>query len=217
MLAQLRKDVYVTRRGAVTTAALLALFALIGPWSTRTMGRTYVTLILPFAALSPPLDAVLCDERSRWDRFAATTPLGPWRPVLGRYLLAWGTLALSLGLVLLEERLVVWAAWTCFRAAWVYKTSGELLVGLALLAEAAALPVVYRLGSRWGRPALLVIWMAAAVGIWFAAASGRADALFGWLEERRWESAAALLVLNVLSVPLSVRFYARRQRGLYRI
>ena len=128
---------FLHTRDRVGYGLRLALFALISPWSTRTMGRTYVTLILPFAALSPPLDAVLCDERSRWDRFAATTPLGPWRPVLGRYLLAWGALALSLGLVLLEERLVVWAAWTCFRAAWVYKTSGELLVGLALLAEAA--------------------------------------------------------------------------------
>lgn len=215
MLAQLRKDFYVTRRSAVTTAALLALFSLSFLWETRTIGRMYVTLVLPLAALSPPLDAIACDERSRWDRFAATTPLPPWRPVLGRYLLAWGTLALCLVLALAGERLVVWAAWRYARAAWVQKTSVELLVGLALLAEAVALPAAYRLGSRWGRPVLLVLWGAAAAGIWSVTLQGRADALFGWLEERRWECAAALLALNALSVPLGVGFYARR-RGLYR-
>ena len=84
------------------------------------------------------------------------------------------------------------------------------------LAEAVALPAAYRLGSRWGRPVLLVLWGAAAAGIWSVTLQGRADALFGWLEERRWECAAALLALNALSVPLGVGFYARRRRGLYR-
>lgn len=163
--------------------------------------------MLPVFSLTISLNSVSTDE-GRWDLFAAVTPLRPWQIVLTKYLFAYGCLAVMTALAALAGGGGV-KLWT---------SAAVTPLGLAM-----ALPLLYRLGRRRGSAVLLAVWGALAALILGAARwdYGLVEAAFGWIEEDvpapglALGAAAVLAAASACSMALSIRFYARRQRGWY--
>lgn len=206
MLAMLRKDCYVMGR---YTVRLIIFWVFIAWMYAQVPGvdSGWMYAFMPVMASNIVLSSVNSDEVCRWDRFIAMTPLRPWQQVLEKYLLAYGLLVLLAALSALagQSGLSIWTA-----------------VVAALLFQAMGLPLVYRFGRHQGPTILLSVWGVAAAVI-LGMAHWRRDLLgkaFGWMGEIPMLALAAgavmvVFVINVGSVFLSVRFYARRQRGMY--
>lgn len=203
MLAMLRKDCCVV--GKYTAGLLVFWVILAGLYAgipEVDQGKWY--LMMPVLAANIVLAAISSDEVCHWDRFAAMTPLRPWQLVLEKYLLAYGLTAALAG-AKGRDGLDSW-----------------MVTVLALLSTVTALPLTYRFGRQKGSTVLLIVWGAAAALILGTAYFRYAwiEWAFGWLEEVPVPLLAAgggcaLLALNAGSVCLSIRFYARRQRGWY--
>jgi len=212
MRAMLRKDVCVMWKRAVSISVFLALFTAAAAWLSET-ALVYNAALLPVLALNLTLSSIAYDESCRWDRYAAMLPLPPWKTVVGKYVFSYAFLALAVVLGALGERLV-------YRATGKRGMDLGLMAALVLLAEATAVPLIYRLGARRGQTAVLLLWGGIAAVILGGAALGYADTMFGWLETipvgHLIPAAAAVLALaQAVSILLSIRFYARRQRGRY--
>ena len=212
MLAMLRKDWYVLRKYTVTLLVFWGFIAKMYSMAPGADGNIFYA-IMPAMASSVVLNSIAADEGCRWDRFIAMTPLRPWQLVLEKYLLFYGLTALLAAL--------------SFLAGWV-TTMGRgglnvwATVIAVLLFNAMGLPLVYRFGQPKGSAILLSVWGAAAAVI-LGAAHWRHELLgkvFGWMNDIPIPALTAgiivvLLAVNVGSVLLSIRFYARRQRGWY--
>lgn len=212
MLAMLRKDCYVMSKHMVgiilAWMGMSAMYAWIPGVESNAM-----FYLMPVMASTIVLNAVSNDQACRWDLFAAVTPLRPWEIVVGKYVFAYGILALLTGLGTL--------------AGWI-STLGKggsnmgTVVVLVSLMTALGLPLVYRFGRHKGATVLLVIWGLAAAAIFGAAHwnYGLIEAAFGWIDAVPVPVMMAgctviLAVLNICSVFLSIRFYTRRQKGWY--
>ena len=212
MLAMLRKDCYVVGKYTVTMLVFWTFMAGMYALVPGVDGNLFYA-IMPVMGANVVLNAVSSDQVCRWDRFIAMTHLRPWQLVLEKYLLAYGLIAL---LALLGAL-----------AGWV-TTMGHsglrmwTVVVTALLFNAMGLPLVYRFAQPKGSTVLLSVWGAAAAVI-LGTAYWRRDLLdraFGWMGEIPASALAAgtvavVSVVNIGSILLSVRFYARRQRGVY--
>lgn len=212
MLAMLRKDCYTMWKFTAVYAIVWMIMSGTFGWFSGTSGNSLYYL-MPVMASTVVLSAISSDETCRWDRFIAMSPLRPWQIVLGKYLFAYGVLALMSALSAL---------------AGLVSASGrggaELLteVVLVLLADALALPLVYRFGRQTGARILLMIILGLAVAILGPAHLNYdwIEAAFGWMDAIPVPALAAgiagiLLALHLLSFLLSVRLYTRRQRGWY--
>ena len=212
MLAMLRKDCYVMGKYTVT---LLVFWTFMAGMYAMVPGvdSSLFFAIMPAMGANAVLGAVSNDQACRWDRFVAMTPLRPWQLVLEKYLLAYGLMALLAVLGAL-------AGWASIMGRG--GLSVWTVVVAALLFNAMGLPLVYRFGRQMGSTILLSVWGIAAAVI-LGTAYWRRELLgkvFGWMGEvpppvLAAEIAAAVLVINIGSVLLSVRFYTRRQRGAY--
>lgn len=212
MLAMLRKDCYVMGKYAAGIIITWIVMAGMYAWISK-VESSFLYYFMPALSITIVRNAVSYDHERRWDRFAAMTPLRPWALVLEKYLLAYGALALMAGLGAL--------------AGWI-STLGKsganmwMPVVLALLMTATDLPVVYRFGRQRGAIILMVSWGLVAAAILGTAHWNYAliKLVFGWMEDVPFLALLAgiggmLLVVNAGSILLSIRFYARRQRGWY--
>ena len=212
MLAMLRKDFYVMGKYTVTLLVFWAVMAGMYALVPGVDGNMFYA-IMPAMASTLVLNAITNDQVCRWDSFAAMTPLRPWQLVLEKYLLAYGLTAL-LGVL---SALAGWISTADWGALNIW-----LVVVMVFLSNAMGIPLVYRFGRRRGSAVLLFIWGAAAAVI-LGTAHWRYELLsiaFGWMEDITLPAlaagtAAGLLIISTVSVPLSIRFYARRRRGLY--
>ena len=212
MLAMLRKDLYVLRKYTVTLLIFWTFMAGLYALVPGVDGNMFYA-VMPAMTANMAQGAVSNDRVCRWDRFIAMTSLRPWQLVLEKYLLFYGLTALLAAL--------------SFLAGWVTTMGrGGLNVWAAVIAvllfNAMGLPLVYRFGQPKGSTILLSVWGAAAAAI-LGTAHWRRDLLgkiFGWMNDIPVPALTAgiivvLLAVNVGSVLLSIRFYARRQRGWY--
>ena len=212
MLAMLRKDLYVLGKYTVTLLVFWTFMAGLYALVPDADGSMFYA-IMPALGANVVLNAVSNDRVCRWDRFIAMTSLRPWQLVLEKYLLAYGLTALLAAL--------------SFLAGWIATMGrGGLNVWAAVIAvllfNAMGLPLAYRFGQPKGTTILLSVWGMAAAAIlgtayWRHELLGKA---FGWMNDIPVPVLAAgiiviLLLLNACSILLSIRFYARRQRGWY--
>lgn len=172
----------------------------------------YCTFVVAWASMLP-FTTVGYDEQCKWNKLAAMMPYSKLELVLSKYLLGWlcilSAAALALTLPILTYPLFQrFGGWSAARPA-------PLTVFLSLCAAACVLavtlpPLLY-FGVEKGR--MVTLLMIALV----CGASGAVSTLLdggGTLPI----SAAALLpvlaaALTAVSVPLSIRLYARRQGG----
>lgn len=155
-----------------------------------------------YAALLP-YSCIAYDERSKWDQLAAMMPYTARDLVLSRYVLGWiaaaGACALSL---------VLQGVFSSLLDTGFYPVTLVLAFFACLATLALTLPLIFRFGVERGRLIMfLIIFLVC----------GSAGALGAVADAGARHSLAAVwllipisLVLTALSIPLSIRCYARR-------
>ena len=157
-----------------------------------------------YAALLP-YSCIAYDERSKWDQLAAMMPYTARDLVLSRYVLGWiaaaGACALSL---------VLQGVFSTLLDTGFYPVTLVLAFFACLATLAITLPLIFRFGVERGRLLmfLIIFWVCGSAG----ALGGIADATSGLPPAAVWLLLPVSLVLTVLSVPLSIRWYARRSQ-----
>ena len=155
-----------------------------------------------YAALLP-YSCIAYDERSKWDQLAAMMPYTARDLVLSRYVLGWiaaaGACALSL---------VLQGIFSSILDTGFYPVTLVLAFFACLATLAITLPLIFRFGVERGRLIMfliifLVCGSAGALGAVADTASGHPPAAV-------WLLLPVSLVLTALSIPLSVRWYAKR-------
>lgn len=157
-----------------------------------------------YAALLP-YSCIAYDERSKWDHLAAMMPYTARDLVLSRYVLGWiaaaGACALSL---------VLQGVFSTLLDTGFYPVTLVLAFFACLTTLAITMPLIFRFGVERGRLLMfLIIFLVCGSA---GALGGIADATSGLPPAAVWLLLPVSLVLTVLSVPLSIRWYARRSQ-----
>lgn len=92
MLSLLRKDWYTVRGQVIFYTIMWAALAGMLAWVPEK--HPTVSTLIPLLSANLVVLTIDADERWRWDRFAAMSPLRPWQIVLAKYVLAYSVLAL---------------------------------------------------------------------------------------------------------------------------
>ena len=200
MKALILKDTYVIWRQMKYFLVMILIFSALPNGFNNAFAVVYASM-LPYTALA-------YDERSKWDQMAAMMPYSTRDVVLGKYVFGWlciGAAAVLSGL---------------FQAVLSLVTDREVLPGTLVLSVLGALcilaitlPVMFRFGVEKGRLAMfLIIFLlcgtAGAIASITVSGDGGAFAFQGPILV---VMSIAALVLTAVSVPLSIRFYTKRQ------
>lgn len=201
MKALILKDTYVIWRQMKYFLVMLLLFCALPNGFNNAFAVVYASM-LPYTALA-------YDERSKWDQLAAMMPYSTRDIVLGKYVFGWlciGGAAVLSGLLQAALSLVIDRAFL----------PGVMALSVlgAVCIVAISLPLMFCLGVERGRLGMfLVIFLicggaGAIASIAEAMSRGTPFAFQGPI-------LAVLLitavVLTAISVPLSMRFYTKRQ------
>lgn len=201
MKALILKDAYVIWRQMKYFLVMILLFSALPSGFNNAFAIVYASM-LPYTALA-------YDERSKWDQMAAMMPYSTRDVVLGKYVFGWlciGAAAVLSGLFQAALSLV------SHREVPSGMLALSLLGGFCILA--ISLPVMFRFGVEKGRLAMfLIIFLVcgtagAIANIADSATGGTAFAFQGPVLA---VMLIAAVVLTAVSVPLSIRFYAKRQ------
>ncbi len=151
MRGLLLKDYYTMIKQLKLFLGLIVFFALIPNFSVSSFALIYAAMM--------PITTLAYDERSHWDRMAATMPYSPASLVMSKYLL--GGICIAASAVLVALGSVVRTAFFqgADGAVWL-----ELLisVSIALLLLSLNLPLMFWLGVEKGRLIFFVMIAAAA-------------------------------------------------------
>ena len=201
MKALIIKDTYVIWRQMKYFLILILIFSALPSGFNNAFAVIY-TSMLPYTALA-------YDERSKWDQLAAMMPYSTRDMVLGKYVFGWlciGAAAVLSGLLQMALSLVVDRVFL----------PGVMVLSVlgAVCILAISLPLMFRMGVEKGRLAMfLVIFLVcgAAGAIAHIAESVGSGTVFAFQGPILVVLLIAALVLTAVSVPLSMRFYTKRQ------
>ena len=201
MKALIIKDTYVIWRQMKYFLILILIFSALPSGFNNAFAVIY-TSMLPYTALA-------YDERSKWDQLAAMMPYSTRDAVLSKYVFGWlciGAAAVLSGLLQMALSLVVDRVFL----------PGVMVLSVlgAVCILAISLPLMFRMGVEKGRLAMfLVIFLVcgAAGAIAHIAESVGSGTVFAFQGPVLGVTLLAALVLTAVSVPLSMRFYAKRQ------
>ena len=201
MKALIIKDTYVIWRQMKYFLILILIFSALPSGFNNAFAVIY-TSMLPYTALA-------YDERSKWDQLAAMMPYSTRDAVLSKYVFGWlciGGAAVLSGLLQAIISLVI-------DRAFLPGTLAMSVLG-ALCILAISLPLMFRMGVEKGRLGMFLVIFLVCGGAG-AIASIADDMSNGTPFAFQGPVLAILLfaavVLNAISVPLSMRFYAKRQ------
>jgi len=194
MKALIKKDLYVLTRQMRIFLVMIVVFTLL-PGASMTVFAVVYTAMLPYTALA-------YDERSKWDQIAAMLPYTNADIVLAKYLLGYLMVGAAAALNL-AAKLVT------------HSELGVILLGfcMGLIMMAVTLPLMFRFGVERGRMFFIVLMVFLGVG--------GASLVTGISESPNTQSMehllimvlpAAAVVLNAISIPISILLYGRRNR-----
>ena len=201
MKALILKDSYVIWRQMKYFLVMILLFSVLPSGFNNAFAVVYASM-LPYTALA-------YDERSKWDQMAAMMPYSTRDVVLGKYVFGWlciGAAAVLSGLFQAVLSLVI------HRAFLPGVMALSVLGGVCILA--ISLPVMFRFGVEKGRLAMfLIIFLVCgtAGAIAHIAESVGSGTVFAFQGPVLAVVLAAAAALTAVSVPLSMKFYARRE------
>ena len=201
MKALILKDTYVIWRQMKYFLVIILLFSALPSGFNNAFAVIY-TAMLPYTALA-------YDERSKWDQLAAMMPYSARDVVLGKYVFGW----LCIGAAAVLSGLMQAVLSTVIHRTFLPGTLALSALG-ALCILAITLPLMFRLGVEKGRLAMfLVIFLicGGAGAIASIADSMESGVPFAFQAPALAVMLAASVVLTAVSVPLSMRFYAKRQ------
>lgn len=203
MIGLILKDLFTLTRQALMYIVFIAVFSLMPGYNMASFAVIMACMM--------PVTALAYDERSHWDRLAASMPYTTAQLVLSKYLMGLILMlcSMALGIIALPlQRLVNPDV-----------SLPELLsvslgaLGAGMLIQGVLLPVMFRFGTEKARLFMLVLMGAVFAGI---AALGQAqDALRSFMEGMNGGAVAAVLAglaatVYLVSMPLSIRAYRRR-------
>ena len=201
MKALIIKDTYVIWRQIKYFLILILIFSALPSGFNNAFAVIY-TSMLPYTALA-------YDERSKWDQLAAMMPYSTRDAVLSKYVFGWlciGGAAVLSGLLQMALSLVVDRVFL----------PGVMVLSVlgAVCILAISLPLMFRMGVEKGRLSMfLIIFLVcgAAGAIAHIAESVGSGTVFAFQGPVLGVTLLAALVLTAVSVPLSMRFYTKRQ------
>ena len=201
MKALIIKDTYVIWRQMKYFLILILIFSALPSGFNNAFAVIY-TSMLPYTALA-------YDERSKWDQLAAMMPYSTRDAVLSKYVFGWlciGGAAVLSGLLQMALSLVVDRVFL----------PGVMVLSVlgAVCILAISLPLMFRLGVERGRLGMFLIIFLVCGGAGAIASiteSASNGAPFAFQGPVLGVTLLAALVLTAVSVPLSMRFYAKRQ------
>ena len=203
MKALILKDSYVIWRQMKYFLVMILLFSVLPSGFNNAFAVVYASM-LPYTALA-------YDERSKWDQLAAMMPYSTRDVVLGKYVFGWlciGAAAVLSGLFQAALSLVI------HRAFLPGVMALSVLGGVCILA--ISLPVMFRFGVEKGRLMMfliifLVCGSAGALSSIAISVDHTAGGLSGPFAALMAVLPIAAAALTAVSVPLSMKFYARRE------
>ena len=201
MKALIIKDTYVIWRQMKYFLILILIFSALPSGFNNAFAVIYAAM-MPYTALA-------YDERSKWDQMAAMMPYSARDVVLGKYVFGWlciGAAAVLSGLLQAVLSLVI------HRAFLPSVIALSVLGALCILA--ITLPLMFRMGVEKGRLAMFLIIFLVCGGagaIASIAESMGGGTAFAFQGPILAAMLIAAVVLNVVSIPLSQKFYQRRQ------
>ena len=201
MKALIIKDTYVIWRQMKYFLILILIFSALPSGFNNAFAVIY-TSMLPYTALA-------YDERSKWDQLAAMMPYSTRDAVLSKYVFGWlciGGAAVLSGLLQMALSLVVDRVFL----------PGVMVLSVlgAVCILAISLPLMFRLGVERGRLGMFLIIFLVCGGAGAIASiteSASNGAPFAFQGPILVVLLIAALVLTAVSVPLSMRFYTKRQ------
>lgn len=210
MIALLRKDIYVADKQARLLIVLALIFCLI-----PNMGAFSSTYAL-MTAFMIPINSLAYDDKSKWDKYAAMLPYRISELVGSKYLLCviyTGLAFLIVAVGMAVQGLVVTKAGIDWTDLW--ETELVLIVTMAFIMN-LTLPLLYRFGTERGRM-LMILMLGAALGMGLGLVKIAKVLRIPGLPLPLIVTAgvAAAVLLTVISVRLSMRFYRNRREGKY--
>lgn len=210
MIALLRKDIYVADKQARLLIVLALIFCLI-----PNMGAFSSTYAL-MTAFMIPINSLAYDDKSKWDKYAAMLPYRISELVGSKYLLCviyTGLAFLIVAVGMAVQGLVVTKAGIDWTELW--ETELVLIVTMAFIMN-LTLPMLYRFGTERGRM-LMILMLGAALGMGLGLVKIAKVLRIPGLPLPLIVTAgvAAAVLLTVISVRLSMRFYRNRREGKY--
>lgn len=204
MKGLLLKDFFTLSKSLRMFLLLILVFACMPGYNMAIFAVVYASLL--------PVTALSYDERCKWDTLAAMSPYSPAEMVISKYLLGYIGILFSAALAL-----TVHAVYGAFSSSpdggYISSIAGGAVSGLLIIA--LTMPAMYKFGVEKGRIAFFVI-----LAVTFGAVAGL-SALADKGELTRFSLQMgtgtgivillAVLLLNVLSILLSIRFYSRRE------
>ena len=208
MIALLRKDIYVADKQARLLIVLALIFCLI-----PNMGAFSSTYAL-MTAFMIPINSLAYDDKSKWDKYAAMLPYRISELVGSKYLLCviyTGLACLIVAVGMAVQGLVVTKAGIDWTELW--ETELVLIVTMAFIMN-LTLPLLYRFGTERGRM-LMILMLGAALGMGLGLVKIAKVLRIPGLPLPLIVTAgvAAAVLLTVISVRLSMRFYRNRREG----
>ena len=203
MIGLILKDLFTLTRQALMYIVFIAVFSLMPGYNMASFAVMMACMM--------PMTALAYDERSHWDRLAASMPYTTAQLVLSKYLMGLILMlcSVALGLIALPLQRLVNPDVSLQELMSV--SLGAL--GAGMLIQGVLLPVMFRFGTEKARLFMLVLMGAVFAGI---AALGQAqDALRSFIEGMNGGAVAAVLAglaatAYLVSMPLSIRAYRRR-------
>ena len=207
MIALLRKDIYVADKQARLLIVLALIFCLI-----PNMGAFSSTYAL-MTAFMIPINSLAYDDKSKWDKYAAMLPYRISELVGSKYLLCVIYTGLIVAVGMAVQGLVVTRAGIDWTELW--ETELVLIVTMAFIMN-LTLPMLYRFGTERGRM-LMILMLGAALGMGLGLVKIAKVLRIPGLPLPAIAAAgvAAAVLLTVISVRLSMRFYRNRRVGKY--
>ena len=199
MKALLYKDIFVLWKQMKFFLLLILVFSAI-PNSFNNAFAVIYAAMLPYTAMA-------YDERSKWDQLAAMMPYSIRDLVLSKYLLGWLGIAAATVLSFVLQSVLALASNTSFSAATLF-----IALCSAVCIISVTLPMMFRFSVEKARLAMfLIIFLicgsAGAVGTITKSIDSPASFQFGPVMALL---PAAAVILSMVSIPLSCRFYRRR-------
>ncbi len=207
MVGLVYKDLMVMRRTLLLYGAMGLVYVVIAIAGDQ-YGMVFALMMIASAMV--PVSAISYDERSKWDRIVNTMPLSRKEVVLAKYLLAILLTAVSSVLIfafymLVPEMPLAEKAITT-----------AIMAMMAMVYQAALMPVMFKFGSEKGRTIMLAILFVPAVLIFAIGEMNIIDfgAVGAFLDRNEaivpYILAGIVLVIYSLSMALSVKIYQKK-------
>lgn len=207
MVGLVYKDLMVMRRTLLLYGAMGLVYGVIAIAGDQ-YGMVFALMMIVSAMM--PVSAISYDERSKWDRIVNTMPLSRKEVVLAKYLLAILLTAVSSVLIfafymLVPEMPLAEKAITT-----------AIMAMMAMVYQAALMPVMFKFGSEKGRTIMLAILFVPAVLIFAIGEMNIIDfgAVGAFLDRNEaivpYILAGIALVIYSLSMALSVKIYQKK-------